>query len=300
VRDRATRDSVGGRAYLDLQKLARQEHRPTDELHQMYALEGFLARLVISRYVDNFVLKGGVLLAAYDMRRATRDIDLQGQGIVADNDEMIRMVQEIACIALDDGLEFRTDSIKAETIREDDAYSGVRVSFSGSLSVAQLILHVDISVGDPVWPAPQRIALPRLLAGEIVLSGYPLSMVLAEKLVTAIDRGTSNTRWRDFGDIYLLIHRHDVDGVELTTAMTKVADYRHIGLAAFSTVLEGYAPVAQQRWAAWRRKHQLADRLPEYFEDVLGAVGEFADPTITGSVGRGTWIAASRSWQPHD
>jgi hypothetical protein len=64
-----TRATVAGRAYLDLQNLARSQGRPTDELHQIYALEGFLARLVVSPYADKLVLKGGVLLAAYDTRR---------------------------------------------------------------------------------------------------------------------------------------------------------------------------------------------------------------------------------------
>lgn len=76
-----TRATVAGRAYLDLQNLARRSGRPTDELHQIYALEGFLARLAISPYADKLVLKGGVLLAAYAARRPTRDVDLQGRWI---------------------------------------------------------------------------------------------------------------------------------------------------------------------------------------------------------------------------
>ena len=76
---RPTRATVAGRAYLDLQNLARRQGRPTDELHQMYALEGFLARLAISSYAGQPILKGGVLLAAYEARRPTRDVDLQAR-----------------------------------------------------------------------------------------------------------------------------------------------------------------------------------------------------------------------------
>ena len=74
---RPTRDSVEGRAYLDLQNKARREGRPTDELLQLYALEGFLARLAASDHRRQFVVKGGVLLAAFGTRRPTRDIDFQ-------------------------------------------------------------------------------------------------------------------------------------------------------------------------------------------------------------------------------
>ena len=63
---RPTRATVEGRAYLDLQNLARRQQRPTDELQQLYALEGFLSRLSRSPHADRLVLKGGVLLAAYD------------------------------------------------------------------------------------------------------------------------------------------------------------------------------------------------------------------------------------------
>ena len=66
---RPTRSTTSGRTYLDLQNLARKQSRPTDELHQLYALEGFLARLTISPYAKQFVLKGGVLLAAFGTRR---------------------------------------------------------------------------------------------------------------------------------------------------------------------------------------------------------------------------------------
>jgi hypothetical protein len=55
----------------------------------------------------------------------------------------------------------------------------------------------------------------RILGGEIVVRGYPLAMVHAEKIVTAISRGTTSTRWRDFADMYLLARHHAADGAEL-------------------------------------------------------------------------------------
>ena len=82
---RPTRATVAGRAYLDLQSLARRQQRHTDELHQLYALEGFLARLTRSPQADRLVLKGGVLLAAYDARRPTRDVDIQARAITGDS-----------------------------------------------------------------------------------------------------------------------------------------------------------------------------------------------------------------------
>jgi len=85
----------------------------------------------------------------------------------------------------------------ARTIRDEDRYSGARVSLTATLSNARLSLHVDVNVGDPIWPAPTTVQVPRLLGGSITVTGYPLPMVPAEKITTAVQRGTANTRWRD-------------------------------------------------------------------------------------------------------
>ena len=123
-------------------------------------------------------------------------------------------------------------------------------------------------------------------------------MVHAEKLVTAIQRGVANTRWRDFSDIYVLARRHDIEGTELTSAIRRVAQYRQVGRVPLNRVLDGYAALAQQRWAAWRRKHRLGDRLPEQFGDVLTGVTAFADPGIDGTAAGHTWKADERTWKP--
>lgn len=93
---RADRSSVAGSRYLDLQRKARQTGRPTDELIQLYALECFLDRLTRSAFAQKFVRKGGVLLAALDARRPTRDIDFAASAIRATETEILAAVREIA------------------------------------------------------------------------------------------------------------------------------------------------------------------------------------------------------------
>ncbi|MBR7824701.1 nucleotidyl transferase AbiEii/AbiGii toxin family protein [Actinospica sp. MGRD01-02] len=188
-----------------MQNLARRQARPTDELHQLYALEGFLARLTVSPYADRFVSKGGVLLAAFGTRRPTRDIDLYADQLSGEVEAMREVVRAIAAIRLDDGLELDPDSASAESIRDENEYTGVRVTLTGTLSVARLSFHIDIDVGDPVWPAPRPVELPRILGGTLEITGYPLSMVLAEKIVTMMQRGTANTRWRDLVDVDIVL-----------------------------------------------------------------------------------------------
>jgi len=118
-----TRASSAGRAYLDLRKLARENQRPVDELLQLYVLEAFLARLTGSRFADQLVLKGGVLLAAFDERRPTRDIDLQGQAVENDIQAIRATACEVGAIALDDGVIFDVESTTAEEIRDEEIYA---------------------------------------------------------------------------------------------------------------------------------------------------------------------------------
>jgi hypothetical protein len=93
-----TRASIAGRAYLDLRKLARENQRPVDELLQLYVLEAFLSRLTSSGFAEQLVLKGGVLLAAFDERRPTRDIDLQAQAVENDAQTILATTCEIAAM----------------------------------------------------------------------------------------------------------------------------------------------------------------------------------------------------------
>jgi hypothetical protein len=159
-------------------------------------------------------------------------------------------------------------------------------------------VKVDVNIGDPIWPAPQDVSLPRLLIDEsLILRGYPLHMVLAEKLVTAIARGSANTRWRDFADLYLLTRQHRVVGSDLTEATRRVADYRSVELAPLAEVLGGLAELGQSKWIAWRAKQDLTDRLPAAFGEVTNAVIAFGDPVTSGAIAAATWKPERTAWE---
>jgi hypothetical protein len=276
---KSTRATAGTRAYLDLQNKARSESRPTDELLTLYILEGFLARLSASGHRQQYILKG----------------DLQAQSISNDTATVLRLVREIAATPLDDGIAYLHAEATAEIIRDEDEYSGVRVSMPTTLASAKIRFHVDVNVGDPISPAPQDIELPRILGGSISLRGYPIAMIHAEKIVTAVSRGTANTRWRDFGDIYRLACVHALSGDELTQAIAAVASGRGVALEPLANILDGYADIAQGKYAAWRRKQVHID-LPADFQDVLDLVIGFADSVIVGDVSGRTWNPDQLKW----
>lgn len=287
-----------GRArYFQLQTLARRQGRDTQELLTLYALEGLLARLAASQHSQTLVLKGGMLLAAFGQRRPTRDLDVQARQLPNDIEVVRQFIVEIAEIDLDDGLRLDTAGATAQPIRDLEEYGGVRVTLDARLHTARLKVQVDVNVGDPIWPAPQQLAMPRLLEETpLVLRGYPLPMVLAEKLVTAVQRGTANTRWRDFADIYLLTRNRPVSGAELTEAVRRVAEHRAVELRPLTDVLDGFAELAAPKWSAWRNNQDLTDRLPADITEVIDPVIAFAAPVFRGVAIDATWDPTEEDW----
>lgn len=295
---RVTRGTSSGDAYLDLQNEARRTGRSTQQLLQLYVLEGFLARLAVSDVRTSLILKGGVLLAAYDSRRPTKDVDMAGIDLVNDTETVRELIRGVLAVEppIEDGVLFIAETATAEVIREDDDYSGVRVHVESRLASARLPFHVDVNVGDPIWPSPTTVSVPRLRGGApIELLGYPIHMVHAEKIVTAVQRGTANTRWRDFGDVWSLSRQHPISSDDLEVAIQEVARHRNATIRPLAEVLDGFAELGQPRWGQWRRRSN-SDRLPEQFAPVLDGVCQFADPVLTGHAHRRVWNPEAGAW----
>ena len=287
-----------GDAALAIRRLARQTGGDVQELQTLYVLEALLARLAVSAYRDDFVLKGGVLLAAFAVRRPTKDIDLQASGLANDAVEVAARLREIAAQELPDGVGFELDSITASVIRGDDEYAGIRVKVVGMLGRSRLTIGIDVNFGDPIWPEPSRIELPRVVQlGQppVTVLGYPLTIVLAEKIVTAIDRGEANTRWRDFADVYTLIRVHGVKADELLASLGAVAAYRGVELLPLLPALAQMPQRAQPKWRAWRVRLHREHDLPPEFADTLKVVASFADPALTRTAD-GSWDYQLARW----
>lgn len=273
--------------YLALRRHAKQLDRPTAELLQLFVLEGFLARLERSEHRSRLVLKGGVLLAAFDLRRPTGDIDFLALDVDNEPDALGRLIAEVAAVYVDDGLDFLVETIDTSIIRDDDVYPGVRIRLRVRLATANLRLQVDVNVGDPVVPGARLTEIPPILPGigPTVLA-YPRAMVIAEKLVTALQRGAASTRWRDFADLYLMIAADAVDAQEVVRSIAAVARHRGAPLAPLRDVLDGMPERAQSRWASWLRQQGLEDRVPRSFRHLLDRIDRATEP----------WIAAATTW----
>ncbi|WP_262058998.1 nucleotidyl transferase AbiEii/AbiGii toxin family protein [Streptomyces sp. STR69] len=294
-----TRDTTAGRVYNDLRNLARRTSRSTDEIMVEYVLERFLYRLATSPLGrDHFVLKGGLLLAQFGARRMTRDIDILGRSFPGTETEIVHRIGAIATTEIDDGVVFDPATLKTVPIREEDEYHGLRLSMAASIARARLKLQLDVSFGDPVTPGPQTINYPQHLTTEsFQLFGYPLATVIAEKLSTAVSLGDLNTRDRDYGDLYRLLTLNDLDGQELTTALTATAAHRGITLKPLSTAISDLGERRQTSYTAWRRRQGLAATgYPERFTDIVRQVTAFADTLLNGEALTLTWSSATLMW----
>lgn len=263
----------------------------------LYALEGFLRRLAESDNRNAFVLKGGVLLSAFDARRPTRDADLLALDLANKRALIEGAVARIAALMLHDGLMLEQGTITSQVIRDDDEYSGIRVKLTYALATMSLRIGVDVNVGDPVHPEPQDIAIPGLLGHNIWLRGYPLPTVIAEKAVTGMKRGIANTRWRDWADIWSLARRHQFNAEELAASIASVAQYRTVTISPIADLLLNYPDVAQARWRAWRRRPDVTQDLPEDFSRVLTDIARFIDPVMEPTHIGLRWNPLAFSWE---
>jgi Nucleotidyl transferase AbiEii toxin, Type IV TA system len=268
----------------------------------VYVLERFLARLEVSGYSDRFVLKGGMLLAAWDARRATVDADFLVRNLNLDEDAVLRRVVEIAALPapVEDGVEFRPDTVTASSIRDGDLYGGFRIAMDATVAGAVVKLRLDISTGDPVAPPPTVVDYPTLLNEHPNLSilGYPLPVVLAEKLCTAVELGAGNTRVRDYADIWTLTRSHDITAADLLIALAATSEHRDVALRPLTEVIGDYGRIRAGAYTAYRRRlGPDAAKLPETFARVVDDVMAFADPALASHVAsRAVWASRSARW----
>jgi hypothetical protein len=236
-----------------------------------------------------------MLLAALGTRRPTADIDLLASAVRSTLDAVADMIVQILQIPTDDGVEYEAGRLSARVIRDTELYAGVRITVPARLDRARAVLRADINVGDPVTPGPVEIDYPGLLKGSFRLLGYPLATVLAEKLVTMIDRAETTTRERDFADVVLLTRRHPISGAELLAALRATAQHRDIRLQPITDLPRLLGPARQTSWSAYLARNGLAGQLPADYAAAISAAAAFLDPVLS-EAGPRMWNPATGTW----
>jgi integrase len=229
-----------------------------------FALERLLYRLSVSRHREQFLLKGALLFDLWfdEPHRPTRDVDFLAFGPPGLS-AMAATFREICTVEADDGMVFDSTSVKAQEIRKDANYAGIRITLMGSLDGARCPVQADIGFGDAVTPAPDEAQYPVLLIDLPAprLRVYPRYTVIAEKFHAIVTLGIANSRMKDFFDLWVLTRHSELDAAILRRAVTAT-------FARRGTVLPTNTPVGlsnefaadltkQTQWRAFTTRNQL-------------------------------------------
>ncbi|MCL1797175.1 MAG: nucleotidyl transferase AbiEii/AbiGii toxin family protein [Eggerthellaceae bacterium] len=206
---------------------AKAKNVEAETILRSFMMERFLERVSVSDYKDNFILKGGMLIAAIVgiETRTTMDVDATIKGNALSQAEAATFVENVLNVSVDDGVSFAVRSI--EEIRDDVDYPGFRISIEAVLEKTRQMLKVDITAGDFVTPRETEYRLPLMFEDRTIsIMAYNLETILAEKLEAIISRGATTTRMRDFYDIYILTTTQVFDEATFYAALKKTAEKR--------------------------------------------------------------------------
>ncbi len=280
--------NMGASVRQRLLNYAKASGRPFAEVLQYYAMERFLYRLSVSPHGERFLLKGALLLTAWQapISRPTMDIDLLGR-TSNEIDAILQIMKEVAQLDVpNDGIVFDPASFSGAAIREDADYSGVRTVFTGRLDAARVHMQIDIGFGDVVTPGPERLSYPTMLNFPApVLFGYSRETVIAEKLQALVQLRMLNSRMKDYFDLWLLSRHPELNMATLRTAIQRTFENRDTEIEAAPVGLSaefGNDPGKQTQWRAFLKRSALTnapenlgevvEQLRTFFEPILGAL----------------------------
>lgn len=176
------------------------------ELYQRFMFERILERISASKYSENFILKGGLLLSAMlgINSRSTRDMDISIKGVDVSTENMLKILNEILSIDLNDKVTF--EIVDTTDIRADDEYGGNKYHLVGKLENLKIALEIDISTGDKITPKELNYEYESIFENKkIYIDTYNIETILSEKIETILRRGKYNTRMKDYYDVYFFL-----------------------------------------------------------------------------------------------
>ena len=208
-----------------------------NSLLQMCLFEGILEKLSKSKYSENFILKGGLLISSLigvDMR-STMDMDTTIKGIPINKVSITKILNEILAIKIDADIEYKL--IKLSPIRQEDVYEDFCASISCIFGKINATLNIDITTGDVITPREMNYSYSKILEeGTIPIMTYTIETILAEKFETISSRNITTTRARDFYDLCMIysIYKDKIDKDLLRKAIERTSKYR----GSFETALQ--------------------------------------------------------------
>jgi predicted nucleotidyltransferase component of viral defense system len=268
-----------------IKKQASEKNISAQIVMQNYMMERLLERISLSKYKNNFVLKGGFLIAAIVGldTRATMDLDTTIKGMDLTHESITKVFDDVCKIEMADDVKFSV--VRVVDIREGDDYPGIRVSLSADYLPLKVPLTVDVTTGDKITPREVEYSF-RLMFDERSISvlAYNLETIMAEKLETILSRNEANTRPRDFYDIYILhkLRGSECDPIILKQALEQTATKRNSldVLSRYKIVMEQIKKSTRllDFWHRYQREFSYADDIT--YADICQTIEEILDKVI--------------------
>lgn len=213
-----------------VKSMAKKKNISPQAVLQMLMFERLVERLSVSRFRDQFILKGGLLISSMVGlgERTTMDMDTTVKGLDMNEMQIKDVIEEILGINVSDEVIFVFKGI--QPIREDDEYENFRVSLQADFGKMKIPMKIDITTGDVITPREIIYHFPLTFEDRsVAVWAYTLETILAEKYETIIRRGIVNTRARDFYDLYLLhkMYAENINRENLKKAVDLTSRKRH-------------------------------------------------------------------------
>ncbi|MBQ1288692.1 MAG: nucleotidyl transferase AbiEii/AbiGii toxin family protein [Erysipelotrichaceae bacterium] len=260
-----------------IRNIAKEKRISAQLVLQNYMLERFLERVSLSSYRDNYIIKGGFLIASMVGldTRATMDMDATIKGMPVNPETVREMIEAILSVPVEDDVSFELKSIG--NIRKDDIYGGFRAALTANYGKMAIPLKLDITIGDSITPKEIEYEYKLMLEDRSIrVLAYNLTTVLAEKLEAVISRSDQSTRLRDYYDIFILakLEAQNINSDQLGLALRKTSERR----GSFGTIMQyrkiietvRNSEVMKQRWLDYQKDFEYAKGI--LFEDACDAV----------------------------
>ena len=270
------KDSLKARA----NNIAREMNISQNIVYNRFFFDAFLARLAISKYQDKFILKGGLYLSSVlgIDSRSTMDMDFCVQKLSMERESIIRIVEEVAQIDIDDGITFKV--VGSTNIRLEDPYGGYQIKVLGKLENVKSEFGIDVATGDPIVPSEKNYDYKCLVTGDVLpLKVYSLETVIAEKTQTLLVRKIANSRSKDFYDLYILRKTQlgNINEAFLKKAFQETCNHRNFSITKQESLdlineLRKNEQI-QTRWLAYSKRNEYAKGIE--FEEIINAITYF-------------------------
>jgi predicted nucleotidyltransferase component of viral defense system len=267
--------------------IAKENNISIQQVLQNYMFERILERLSKSKYKENFIIKGGLLLSSIMgiNLRTTMDIDTNVTGINLEKNELLKILSDILNTNIGDNVSFEIEKI--EDIKQEENYGGYKFKITGIYENIKIKFHIDISTGDVITPKAIEYKYKKLFDNSYIdILSYNQETIIAEKFQSILERKITNSRMKDYYDLYFFVnYRWDsIDKEILSQAIVRTFSARN-SITELRNIKETIKilannPFLNRLWLDYSQKHEYSKNVS--FNDTIKAI-EIIEETIFSS-----------------